>query len=942
MPARDCLALEYYFSQLFLTFMKSFILRSILTVVSAAAIVPVFAQRKGAKAEMAADTLRPDTTPGLNVLYQRQPVARLVQSAAAIGNEELLRSPMASFRNALSGRLAGLYTLQASGEPNGDLPSTSLRGMDPMIIIDGIPRDITSIDPEQIASITVLKDALATAMLGMRGSNGAILVTTKKGTAGKRRISFTAQTGFQQSEKLRSPLSAYNYARLYNEALQNDGKPPVYSQADLDAYQNGSDPAMHPDVNWMDQAVKDRSGFSRFNLNVDGGNNVARYFVSLDYMNQDGFLKTIGENSYNTGSNLKRYIFRSNIEVNLNKYLSTSLNLFGRIMQGNQPGATTDTVLASMNNTPSNAYPILNPDGSLGGNQVYTGNIFGYLNRSGYRQNYSRQAFADFAVRRRLDDLVPGLWVKALISFSSVFEQNIDRSKTFKVYNWRGGNNYQEFGTSADQKNTTSIVSQNRQFYTEASIGYQKTLGGHHIDVLALASKDNVMKSNDLPRNSYQFTGRIAYNFDDRYLLELAGGYSGSEIYAPGRRFGFFPAVGIGWNIAREPFMAGLTWLNDLKLRTSYGRTGNANGGYFAYRQYFNSGLAGYTFGTTPSSSADGVAQTVLANPAITWEKANKFNAGIDVGLFNHRLSLTAEYYSNRFFDLLQQRGRNSSILGESFPDENIGIRRYSGVELTAGYNGEAGAVQYYASGNISIQRTCIIFQDEVLRPYEWMKRTGRPVGLPFGYIANGLFQTQEQLNGAATIPGYTPRLGDIRYADLNGDGTLNQFDEAPIGTQKPLIFGGLTVGARFKGIDVSILLQGTKNRTLLITGDAEWEFRRDGMGNVYQHHLNRWSPAGKTTDATYPRLTVGNNINNHVNSSFWMHSGDYLRLKNLEVGYSLPGKLVRRMHLASVRCYVNAINLTTWASFGRYDPESGAGLYPVQKMISAGINITL
>ncbi|RPE12356.1 TonB-dependent receptor [Chitinophaga lutea] len=923
--------------------MKMFVLRSIFTAFGAVTFALVQAQSTGAaQAETAVDTLRPDSTPRLHVLYQRQARSRLVQSAASIGNEELLKSPTSSFRNALSGRLAGLYTLQTSGEPNSDLPSTSLRGMDPLILIDGIPRGITSIDPEEIESITVLKDALATAMLGMRGSNGALLVTTKKGIPGRRRISFTAQTGVQQTGKMRQPLNAYDYARLYNEALENDGKAPVYTQADLDAYKNGSDPVAHPDVNWMDQAIKDQSQFSRFNLNVDGGNNIARYFVSLDYMNQDGFLKTTGENSYNTGSNLKRYIFRSNVEVNLNKYLTTSLNLFGRIIQENQPGATTANVLTALGNTPSNAYAMLNPNGSLGGNQVYQNNIFGQLNRSGYRQGYSRQAFADFAIKRRLDDVVPGLWAKALISFSSVFDQDINRSKTFKVYNWQGGTNYQEFGTSADQVNSTSIASQSRQFYTEGTIGYEKQLGAHHLDVLLLGSKDNVMNSNDLPRNSYQFTSRIAYNYDGRYLLELSGGYSGSEIYAPGSRFGFFPAAGIGWNIAREPFMAGLAWLGELKLRTSYGRTGNANGGYFAYKQYYANGLAGYTFGTSPSSTADGVAQTVMANPGITWEKADKFNAAIDIALFNDRLTFTAEYYNNRYFDLLQQRGRNSAIMGESFPNENIGIRRYKGVELTATYNGQAGAVHFYASGNLTVQQSRILYQDEVVRPYEWMKRTGLPVGQSFGYIANGLFQTQAELNGAATVPGYTPRLGDIRYLDLNGDGVLNQYDEAPIGTQKPLVFGGLTAGAQFKGFDVSILLQGTKHRNLLITGDAEWEFRNDGTGNAYQHHLNRWSATGKTADAAYPRLTVGNNINNHVTSSYWMHSGDYLRIKNLEVGYSLPEKWLKRIHLASVRCYVNAINLATWASFDRYDPESGAGLYPVQKMMSAGINIKL
>ncbi|HVI45268.1 MAG TPA: SusC/RagA family TonB-linked outer membrane protein [Chitinophaga sp.] len=879
-----------------------------------------------------------------NLLYGQQPVAKTLQSVAQIGTSDLVKSPVATISNALTGRLPGLYSIQGNGLPGQDGVNMYLRGVAPVIIVDGVVRPVLSIAPEEVASVTVLKDALATAMLGQRASNGAVLITTRKGDRGTHRISFTAQTGIQKLASLPKPLGAYDYARLYNEALANDGKAPVYTPTDLDLYKSGKDPYGHPDVRWYDEILRKQSTFSRYNLNASGGGELARYFVSLDYLNQQGPFNTASFNTYNTNSDYKRYIIRSNIDVNVSPRLNVSLNLSGRIQNTNDPGGYTMNLYTGMLMTPSNAYPKLNPNGSLGGNQDFQSNLYGQSVKSGYRPGYSRDVMADVAIKRQLDDVVKGLYIKGLVSFNTSYTESTNRSKSFAVYKMNigpaGDTTYQQFGTDGDQANSVGVTEQAKNFYTEVSLGFDRKTGNNNISALVMANRQNMVYGSELPMNFTNLSAHVSYDYKGKYLLEAAASYSGLNRYVPGKRNGFFPSIGIGWNMTDEPFVrSALPWITLLKLRATYGAGGNARAGYFVYNQYYGDS-DGYYLGSAATFFYT-TTERVLANPGITWEKSRKFNIGLDAAMLADKLGFSIEYYNNRYSDLIQQRGRNSTIIGNTYPDENIGINRYTGVDLQLRYNGRVRQFNWFASANVSFNKGTVIYQDEVYRKYPWMQRTGQNTDQVFGYVAEGLFQSKEEIAGHATIDGYTPVPGDIKYKDLNGDGVINQFDQQALAPNKPLLFYGLNFGFNWRGFDFSALLQGVQNRRFYLTGPIEWEFQNNGKGQAFEHHLDRWTPATAAT-ATYPRLSIGTNPNNHVISSFWIQNGDYFRLKNVELGYSLPSSLVKRAHINGVRVFVNGMNLLTSKRAERTDPETVGGVFPLQKVYNAGINIKL
>ena len=684
-------------------------------------------------------------------------------STQAVYNNDLIKSTVTSVKNALTGRLAGLYTNQSSGRPGLDEVSVLLRGQNPIVLIDGIPRDLTMIDLEEIESVTVLKDAVSTAMLGLRSSGGAIAITTKKGFIGAQQISLTAQAGIQSPLKLPKTLGAFDYANLYNEARRNSGDQPVYTQSDLDAFRTGSDPIGHPDVNWQDQVLKDKSTFSRYDLNFRGGGNTARYYVGLEYQNQKGQFNESDLNEYSTNTSFSNYTVRSNVDINLTPKMTLGLHLFGRIGNYTQPGNTAATIFNSILNTPNNAYPIYNENGSYGGNTQFQNNIYAQTVNSGYRLNYRRDIITDLTLRRNLDDIVPGLWVQVLVSFYSGLSENTDRSKSFAVYKQNGSGStasYQLFGTNGTQNNNTSTDYQNRQSYIEGAVGYKRNFGLHQIDAQIRATSDNVNNGGDLGLNYYGGSGRAAYSFDERYTAEVAFGLNKTNRYPKDSPMGFFPAVGLSWTLTKEKFMPQLQWLNDLKLFASYGRTGNDAAGYFVFQQFYVGSPSSYFFGTSASSSS-ALRQDVLANPNVTWEKGDKLNLGLKTTLFKNQLFMQAEYFNNKYSDLLTSPNL-STIVGTTLRNLNVGINRYSGVELQLNWHQSFGDFSYFIAGNASTLKSKVIYQNEVYRAYSYQSRTGQPVGQQFGYIADGLFQSQAEINSAAKITGYNPYLKEF------------------------------------------------------------------------------------------------------------------------------------------------------------------------------------
>ena len=897
-------------------------------------------------------TLLPDAEnsllqPGAGVqrIYTTVPGHLNLASSAAVYNADIIKTPTTTFRNAITGRLAGLFSVQSAGLPGSDGASFSLRGQTPVIIVDGLVANLTQFDLEEIESVTVLKDALGAAMLGVRGSGGAVVVTTRKGRDSKPVISFTAQSAIQQSIGFPKTLGAFDYAALYNEALKNDGLSPLYSDADLAAYKNGTDPIRYPDVNWRDRITKKNALFNKYTLSATGGNKFARYFISLEHVNQNGFFRTVDSNKYNTNNNFKSYVIRSNVDVSINSRLTAGIYLLGRILNGNEPGVGTGSILNGLINTPANAYPALNSNGSFGGSQQFQNNLLAQALGSGYRLNYKRDMLVNMYLKRDLGDLLKGLWIQVKASYYANLSETINRSKSFAVFlqnNSTQPPTYTQYGTNGTQANSNGIDYQGRTDYQELSIGYDRSFGKSGLNVLVLGNRDNSTSGSDLPYTITGTSGRIAYNYDGKYVLEAAYGINGSNRYPNNGRtkIGVFPSAGLGWNIDREKFMQRVNWVNSLKLYGSYGLTGWDNAGYFTYIQRFFDAATAY-FGTGASGNTT-ITEQPLADSSITFEKARKLNLGLTGTMFKNRFNFSVEYFRNKYYDLRMQRGRNTTILGNDYPDENIGQNRYFGWEAQLGWQQQAGkAFQYYISANVSTLNSEVLFVDEVFRQYDWMKRTGRRVGQAFGYVAEGLYQSQADINGHANIDGYTPQPGDIKYKDLNGDGVINQFDIAEIGSTKPFITYGLSFGISYKGFDISALLQGVENRTVYLGNSSYWAFQNGGFGQAYTNNLNRWTPATAAT-ATYPRLNVGVNNNNQAFSSYWMHSGDYIRLKNAEIGYSLPASLIGKIKLQTVRIFINGYNLLTKASDaldGR-DPEVFINSYPNQRLYNFGLNI--
>lgn len=888
-------------------------------------------------------SIRPDLTAG---------------STQAVYNRELQKTPVTAFTSALPGRLAGLITTQLSGQPGADNTIVSLRGQNPLVIIDGIPRDLTVFDLEEIESVTLLKDAVSTAMLGVRSSSGVLLVTTRQGVPAKPRISFTAQSAIQQPLRQPKALDSYNYALLYNEALRNDGLPVAYSDAALQGYQSGSDPIRYPNVNWREQVLKPSSRFDRYTFSASGGNAFSKYFVSLEHINQTGLLRTSDINAYNTNNDFKSYTFRSNVDLQLSPKLSGGVRLFGRILNANDPGVGavttavgtgfalngTTSILNAILNTPSNAYPVYNANGTYGGSQQFQNNIWAQTIGSGYQQNYQRNLIADFYLKRTLDELTPGLWIRATGSYNSSLSENIIRNKTFAVFQQTtaadGQPAYQQFGINGDQANANVVNSQNRSDYLELALGYDRTIGAHGFNALLLGNRDNFVTGSDLPYTISGASGRAAYNYKEKYVLEAAFGLNGSNRYPDGGRtkLALFPAVGLAWNISREDFMKSYAWLSYLKLFGSFGQTGNDRPGYFSYIQRYFDGPQAF-FGTGAGGNT-GITEQPLATQGITYERANKINLGVQGAILDNRLGFTLEYFNNKYVDLLMQRGRNIAILGNTYPNENIGQNRFMGMDLQLSWQQEKQNFSYYVAANAGLQDSKVLFVDEVFRPYPWMVRTGQMVGQRFGYIAEGLFQSADQIKGSATVVGYTPQPGDIKYRDLNGDGIINQFDEAPIGNLKPLLTFGLNLGLRWGAFDASALVQGAANRNIYLQGNSVWAFQNGGFGPAYKEHLDRWTP--NNPDASYPRLSVGENVNNQQNSSYWFRSGDYVRLKNVEVGYTLPQRLASRAKLQAVRVFANGLNLLTVNKEKQIDPETLNGVYPLQRLFNLGVNLKL
>ena len=835
----------------------------------------------------------------------------------------------------------------------------SARGQSPVAIVDGVERDLYSIDPEAIESVTIQKDALSNMFLGMRSSRGALIITTKNPDAkGGFHLSLTGKFGISSALKSGpNPLSAYQYAYLLNEALLNDGKSPLYTYDDFEAYRNGTSPYLHPDVNWKDAIMNNSTTSQAYNLNVTGGGRVAQYFVSLGYYSENGLFKTSDANSYNTNFKYNRYLITSKVNINVTDEFKVSMSLMGRIEEGNQPGGISGTgysdLLSNVWQTPNNAYPVLNPNGTYGGNASYTQNLYAQTTGSGYISSNTRDVVGTINLKCDFDKLVRGLSVGATGNISSQVRNAIVRTKQAQVFQYsitqQGNEAYDKYGDVSSQTNSYRSVSTYQYMYGKMYVDWERQFGMHGVKASLWGDTRTILNNYDLPMIPSNIGQKVEYNYDNKYFAQAAVTESYYNRYDNGRRWGTFWAVGLGWDISKEKFMEA-SKIDQLKLRATYGHTGNGidNAGYFSYlKRYNEDGGFWYSNGTSMSNGGSVSEISPLANTLLTWEKGRKVNVGLDLTLLKNRLTLSADYYNDYYYDILQSRGKSIQLLGIAYPAENIGKTRYYGLETQLSWQDHIGKVNYYVSANWSMEQNKRLFMDEQYVPYDYLKMTGQPTGTIYGLVATGFLTAKDIADGYPVMNGFNNiQAGDVKYKDMNGDGEINEFDRTVIGGDKPTCYFGIDLGFEWKGLEVTALIQGAYNRDLYNSDRTLLEgFQVIGQsyGQAYTNLLNRWTPETAET-ATYPRLTAGGNMynyGNNWNSSLFVQNGNYIRLKNATVSYKLPENFCRNyLGGLRVKIFVQGQNLLTWSRTRLQDPEVTFTSYPLQRTITTGINL--
>lgn len=898
--------------------------------------------------------------------YGKQKKLSVSGSLAQIAADDVIKISTPNMANAIAGKMPGIITRQSSGEPGYDAAQVYIRGLatftnsQPLILIDGVERDMNQINAQEIESFTVLKDASATAVYGARGANGVILITTKRGKLGKPTVILRSEVAVLTALRLPNYINGPEYAQLMNEALTNSGQLPRWSEDEIRMYSDGSSPYLYPNVNWTDAVLKKNTMQTINNLSVTGGSDIIKYYMNVGYTLQEGLYKEDPANKYNTNAKISRYNFRSNMDVNLAKNFVLQLGLGGIIQTGNYPGFSSGDIFHTLRMISPIAYPIHNPDGSLGGAQSYVGwNPYGRVTQSGYSTQDRVTLQGSFAVNWGLDFVTKGLSARALFSYDRYSREDNSRPKEFGVKRYLGKDPdtgediYSPWFREEQPLGYSRSNEANRAMYLEAQLNYSRTFGEKHdvsamllfnqreyVDLTAGTSKLNI------PYRRRGYAGRATYAYGGRYLAEFNFGYNGSENFPKGKRFGFFPSGSVGWIVSEESFFKSEV-ISKLKLRASYGLVGNDQiGQRFLFLSTINTDGQSYMFGDQQKVYT-GMDENQIGNQDVTWEEARKANIGFDLGLFKDKISLQMDVFQEKREGILIQRQiipQATGIYPWSVPYGNLGIMENKGVDALLEIRDSFKSGFFYSfQGNFTFARNKVIENDEPTLPYPYLSSKGVRYGQYKALIADGFFKDQDDIDNSPYQTFGSVRPGDVKYKDVNGDGIINSYDQMPVGyARTPEIsfgFGG-TVG--YKNWDVSVFFTGAANTTINIGGFGMWPFY-DGLGsnNVLKEYFdNRWTP--ENPNAKYPAVDVGNNPNNFLTSTLWMKNGNYLRLRNAEIGYTLPPKLLGKYNFGKIRLFVNGMNLYTWDNIGFMDPESndGVGGYPLQRTINFGLQI--
>ena len=906
--------------------------------------------------------------------YGTQAKASVVGAISSIKADDLKQSASANLSNAIAGRISGVMTKMVSGRPGADDSKIYVRGLatmndaTPLVLVDGIERGFDQIDPEDIESFSVMKDASATAVYGVRGANGVILVTTKRGMKNKPVVSLNTSVAVQKPIRLAKPLDAYNFALLKNEAIRNDGgnlnSYDYSTEEDLQHYLLGDSPFTHPDNDLLEMFLRKYTPQAQVNLNVRGGTDFVKYFISASYLYQDGIYKQYENNGYSTNANYKRVNLRSNLDFTVTKTtqvsvdLSTSLRSRHNIGMKNRlsydSGPESNNLFELLMRQPANFMTLKNPDGTYGAGSmdpVGTGmrNPLQIIERGGYYHVNNDVLEGNLKLNQKLDFVTKGLSFKAMAGITSFSSSNQTLTECPYTVRYTKFNEYDASIKTEEVLPTLNSQTLNdyQRVYMEASFNYNRDFGPHNVTALALYNQTQYFGKAAPPSGYLGFVGRLTYGYKRKYLGEINLGYNGSNQFAKGHRYALFPAISAGWVISEEKFWKdNIRFIDFFKIRGSYGEVGNdkLGGQSYLYQHVYNPGNANfgnYNFGTTPQG-LNGYTEGRLGNELVTWERAAKSNIGFDIRLLKGSLTISADYFRENRRDILLTNQSLPNVLGIGLPPENIGKVRNQGGEVEIGYTNRYRKFNYYVKGNVSYARNKVIFKGESAQLYDWMAETGQSLGQHFGLVCLGMFKSQEEIEASPKQFGNV-QIGDLKYKDLNNDQVIDGYDECPIGySNVPRIQFGLSAGFDWNGFDFSMLWQGAAQFSAYFAYGAVWEFM-DG-GNVQEMHLNRFNPEDPSSwdTATYPRLHNGNFPNNHRKSDFWLKKGDYLRLKNLELGYTLPKNALKKVGITRLRVFLSGTNLLTFDYVKNFDPETEQERgynYPQMSQYTLGFN---
>ena len=921
--------------------------------------------------------------------YGTQKRSTLTGSIAIVNSEEILKAPVGNVTNSLTGRTLGVVTAERSGKPGADQADIFIRGRAttgnsaPLIIVDGAERpSFGDLDPNEIESISVLKDASQTALFGIKGGNGVILITTRQGKEGKPKVTYTGNFSMQTYSAIPQTLDAFNSASLLNEANANVGKPAAFTDIELQKFKDHSDPILYPDFNWYNYMVRKYYPQTQHNINITGGTKIAKYFVSVGYLFQDGFFKKFDNPycGYSTTPTYNRYNFRSNLDLNLSKDLTVSIKLGGRQEERYVPGAgdfyTNGTwanaqieyLLSRINNIPAYAFVPYLPDGRFMENSsagVNLTNPLGWLLTQGYSIKQVNTIESTIDLNYKMDKILKGLTFRTQYAYDAIYNSNILQSGSFTSYNINKTTGVITQGT-ASLSNTDSPLGSIKSSYDgtinynlQTSLNYVREFGKNSVTGLFLLQRQAKMLSGAQPPFASQgLVGRFTYNYDGKYFAELNGAYNGSENFAPDRRYGFFPALSAAWTISKESFMKQLSWINLLKVRGSYGKIGfdQIGGARFLYLDAYTQNSSLLQFGLPTSiqfgypnsaSTYQAIIHSSIGNPAITWETSLKRDIGVESSFFNSFLSVNFDLFDEDRTNILLNRQSGLATYGEAYPMLNLGEVYNHGFEVEVKIRSNPSKdFEYSITTQVSFARNRIVSVDEPSGQPDYQKSAGHRIGQYFGYLTDGFYSSQQDINNSTPNKLGKPIPGDLKFVDFNNDGVIDTNDRVPIGYSNVPEYNGSIEGiVSWKKLSLTVMLQGVTN----VSSDIQFDQRALSANQMYTNMLGRWTPATAAT-ATWPALqpAVGGNFMSYATNDFLLTDGSYLKIRNVQLSYQLPTNFLKIMGISGMRVYLSGQNLFTWTKVLYMDPENigltapqgPTNVYPDSRVYNLGLNV--